>query len=664
MSDEHQIITITDKEAVVENIGTIVSGDTNSCLLTFEINRFQDGIDLSDKKIRFNYRNSNGKFYDHAVNVKYNDDVIRFSWLLPYSLTQPGGNVIASIEFYGSTEYDEHYSYKTKNFKLSVEKSLGVDDGSDESYNNWAIKIENDVEVIQKKISEIEKEIKSIHVPTKLSEMDDDAEHRTVSDSQIQAWNEAHKNSQADWNEENTNSSTYIKNKPQIPKVTNDLTDELKQSYDNAVTNSHVHNNKSVIDSITAEKVSNWDNKSEFDGQYSSLQGTPDSLPASDVYQWAKQPEKPSYTAEEVGAMPVGTKIPSKTSDLQNDSGFLTDHQDLSDYALKSEVPKSASDIGADASGTAESKVSEHNISDTAHNDIRLLLQGLIERLNALADSDDETLDQMSEVVAYIKSNKSLIDAITTSKVSVSDIIDNLTTNVSNKPLSAAQGVKLKELIDAIVVPDKLPNPQKLTFSGAVTAEYDGSRAVTVNIPEGSGGSGGIKDFESVIDFVIEEEVTNILIPLSDEVKNKIWNAHFIELMVHVIASSNEEDTNTGNLSVAFRSSNIDEPSEWMTNGWYNGFLVQEATNAVLDSITNWKKYAITWALIYADTSINMSNSIYIKTYAQNQDIIYNKFDYNRNVINEDFLKTVKALAVWSSAPNFGVGTRIILRVM
>ena len=206
MSDEHQIITIIDKEAIVENIGTIVSGDTNSCLLTFEINRFQDGIDLSDKKIRFNYRNSNGKFYDIAVNVKYNDDVIRFSWLLPYSLTQPGGNVIASIEFYGYIEYDEEYSYKTKNFKLSVEKSLGVDDGSDESYNNWTIKIENDVEVIQKKISEIEKDVKSINVPTKLSEMADDAEHRTVSDSQIRAWNEVQKNAQSDWNEKDVNS--------------------------------------------------------------------------------------------------------------------------------------------------------------------------------------------------------------------------------------------------------------------------------------------------------------------------------------------------------------------------------------------------------------------------------------------------------------------------
>ena len=112
--------------------------------------------------------------------------------------------------------------------------------------------------------------------------------------------------------------------------------------------------------------------------------------------------------------------------------------------------------IGAEASGTAESKVSEHNVATDAHNDIRLLIDGLTTRLNALADSDDTTLDQMSEVVAYIKSNKSLIDAITTSKINVSDIIDNLTTNASNKPLSASQGVALKAMIDAIVVPNKI----------------------------------------------------------------------------------------------------------------------------------------------------------------------------------------------------------------
>ncbi|MGF0101965.1 hypothetical protein [Bariatricus sp. SGI.019] len=218
--------------------------------------------------------------------------------------------------------------------------------------------------------------------------------------------------------------------------------------------------------------------------------------------------------------------IPSKTSDLQNDSGFLTEHQDLSGYATKDEIPKTASEVGADAAGTAESKVSEHNVSDTAHNDIRLLVQGLTERLNALADSDDTTLDQMSEVVAYIKSNKSLIDAITTSKINVSDIIDNLTTNASNKPLSAAQGVALKALIDAIAVPtklselendsgyakatdipEKLPNPQKLTFTGAVTAEYDGSAPLSVEIPSGGG---GVDSWELVNSVTTSEEVATV----------------------------------------------------------------------------------------------------------------------------------------------------------
>ena len=116
----------------------------------------------------------------------------------------------------------------------------------------------------------------------------------------------------------------------------------------------------------------------------------------------------------------------------------------------------SYSDVGADKSGAASSAVSGHNTNTSAHNDIRLLIEGLATRLNTLANSTDEDLDQMAELVAYIKANKALIDSITTTKVNVSDIVNNLTSNVTNKPLSAAQGVALKALIDAITVPTKL----------------------------------------------------------------------------------------------------------------------------------------------------------------------------------------------------------------
>lgn len=149
---------------------------------------------------------------------------------------------------------------------------------------------------------------------------------------------------------------------------------------------------------------------------------------------------------------------------------YLTeDDLDRKDYAAKSDIPQVPSwamqqtkpvytpfEVGADPEGTSMSKISEHNVDIAAHNDIRVVLSELTNRINALADSDDTTLDQMSEIVKYIKSNKSLIDAITTGKISYSDIIDNLVTNLPNRPLSAAQGVVLKSLIDAIKVPTKV----------------------------------------------------------------------------------------------------------------------------------------------------------------------------------------------------------------
>ena len=171
-------------------------------------------------------------------------------------------------------------------------------------------------------------------------------------------------------------------------------------------------------------------------GEYALKEEIPTSLPASDVYDWAKKPEKPTYTADEVNA----------------------------------------EDKGA---------VGNHNVSIEAHQDIRAMISELTEKIKAIANSDDESLDTLAEIVAYIKSNKSLIDSITTEKISTSDIVNNLVTNVTTKVLSAAQGVELKRQIDEVIksIPKKLPNPHKLTFEGAVTAEYDGSNEITVTIP-------------------------------------------------------------------------------------------------------------------------------------------------------------------------------------
>lgn len=172
---------------------------------------------------------------------------------------------------------------------------------------------------------------------------------------------------------------------------------------------------------------------------------------------WAKNATKPSYSKGEVGLGNVdnvkqysaSNPPPYPVTSVNNKTGAVT--LNASDVGARpSSWTPSYSDVGAEKSGTAAAAVSSHNTNANAHNDIRLLVDGLSSRINALANSTDEDLDQMAEIVAYIKNNKTLIDNVTTSKVNVADIINNLTTNVSNKPLSAAQGVALKALIDAL----------------------------------------------------------------------------------------------------------------------------------------------------------------------------------------------------------------------
>ena len=266
-----------------------------------------------------------------------------------------------------------------------------------------------------------------------------------------------------------------------------------------------------------------------------------------------ENPDIIEYILANLGGSVSSEQIAQAVEEYMTAHPFTETDPTVPDWAKQPKKPAyTASEVGADASGMAVAKVSEHNTASNAHNDIRLLVQGLTERLNALADSDDTTLDQMSEVVAYIKSNKSLINAITTSKINVSDIIDNLTTNVSNKPLSAAQGAKLKALIDAIVVPtklselendsgyakttdipDKLPNPQALTITyGNQTHTYDGNEAVAITIE-----TGGIERIEK-----LSTDTTVTLEP------NKLYIFPEMESLTYTIGEG------TGEVHFIFRS--------------------------------------------------------------------------------------------------------------
>lgn len=148
----------------------------------------------------------------------------------------------------------------------------------------------------------------------------------------------------------------------------------------------------------------------------------------------------------------------------------------INNKSLTEDVNLSASDVGADVIGSAnnalieanlytdskvnglvsttvvDNKVSMHNTSTSAHSDIRILISELTTKVNNFLDVDDATTDQLSEVIALIENNKGTLESLTTSKVNVSDIVDNLTTNNASKVLSAKQGVLIKNLIDALEI--------------------------------------------------------------------------------------------------------------------------------------------------------------------------------------------------------------------
>ena len=86
-------------------------------------------------------------------------------------------------------------------------------------------------------------------------------------------------------------------------------------------------------------KVSDLTNDVGFISEYTETDPT--------VPTWAKEPTKPSYTADEVGALPADTVIPvvpDNVSAFTNDAGYLTEHQSLAGLATEGYVDNAISE--------------------------------------------------------------------------------------------------------------------------------------------------------------------------------------------------------------------------------------------------------------------------------------------------------------------------------
>lgn len=133
-----------------------------------------------------------------------------------------------------------------------------------------------------------------------------------------------------------------------IPKATNSvdglLSKEDHAKYDDAVSKAHSHDNKSVLDGITSDKVTAWDNKSDFSGNYLDLNNKP-TIPKGDgttitmdedgtLHGQSKVDEMTGATAEKDGTSGTvpAPKVSDKDKFLRGDGTWAEAKQDLSAY--------------------------------------------------------------------------------------------------------------------------------------------------------------------------------------------------------------------------------------------------------------------------------------------------------------------------------------------
>lgn len=162
-------------------------------------------------------------------------------------------------------------------------------------------------------------------------------------------------------------------------------------------------------------------------------------------------------------------KVVAKLNELAENQNNLSDE-------IK-EVAKDLNDFKNQVPGMVEAKVEEWlNNYITTH--------GLVNSVNGMTGVVTLTaadVGAIANVNGSVKNNNIADGAVTAEKIADGAVTGD---KIAGKAITA------NKLADG-VIPEKLPNPQKLTFTGAVTGEYDGSQAVNIDIPAGGGGGGG-----------------------------------------------------------------------------------------------------------------------------------------------------------------------------
>lgn len=193
------------------------------------------------------------------------------------------------------------------------------------------------------------------------------------------------------------------------------------------------------------------------------------------VPSWAKQPQKPTYTADEVGALPNTTVIPTVPNALPNPQPIVINGISY-DGSERKVITVSSGDGGSitetDPTVPAWAKA-EKKPSYTA------------EEVGALPIDYEPPVTSVNGKTGAVTLVASDVGALPNTTVipTVPSALPNPNALTFTGAVNETYDGSSAKSVSIPVVPESLKNPNKLTFAGGVTAEYDGSAEVRVNIP-------------------------------------------------------------------------------------------------------------------------------------------------------------------------------------
>lgn len=470
MSDQHSTATISEKVVDVSNIGTFVMGEHNSSMITFQIERYYDGVDLSDKKIKIVYKNSNGIYESDEAeicNVKYSQKSLRFSWIVSSNVTQTS-KFVAYVCF-----VSDGYLMKTENFTVLVKSSF--DPAASEPSANWFVTIEG-------KLEKIEKDIVDNHVYDWAKQ----PEKPTYTPEEIGA--------------EKAGTSDGIF------RSSMKYTDGEISRLENTVIPNNVANIEQKITDLNQSVINLKDVKAEKVHTHlvTDITDFPTSLPASDVHDWAKAETKPTYTHDEVGALSSSTHIPSTLEEMTDDQN----HRTVSD--IEKETWNNKSEFSGEYSDlknipeikqlTDELKTKYDTASDMAaknQSDITTKLNKSGYTAHQWLQTDENGNIVTGEKPTYTPSEVSALPDTTRIPSTLAEMTEDAThrtvTDAEKKAWNGKSDFSgsYNDLTDkptVPTVPTALPNPQVLTITyGGQSHTYDGSEALAITIATGGG---------------------------------------------------------------------------------------------------------------------------------------------------------------------------------